>query len=710
MGQIQVMSEALANQIAAGEVVERPASCVKELVENSLDAGAKTLVVQLEEGGIKRIRVQDDGHGMDEDDLRLAFARHASSKVKSSRDLFRIGTLGFRGEALASIAAVARVSLQSRMAGSEQGYGITVEGSTTKSPVTPVGMPVGTIIEVADLFFNTPARLKYLRTVQTEQARCVEVVQKAALSRPDVRMRVLVDGHVLFQTTGTGNPQNVLATLYGVGEAGQFLRVEGQTPDYRVLGYIGRPTQARSNRTHANLFVNQRPIRNIAVHQAVTAGYGQRLMVNKQPIYALYIDLDPGLVDVNIHPHKSEVRFSEERDLTQLVQTIVRKALDEAFLVPTARFGNPTSRAEQTPRPVQTGLGIIAKSPWHDGSRPEGGNPANKAEAKPQEANRPEANLQRDEAVQSEHSRGPSTQTSGSSYAARPPQPGISLQGVQSRPSAIGSRSTNVLGAAQQVKYPAGSRSLSPEVLETMYGTEGASEIHVRERPVDRDDVALATEDAGPASEGAQLIQAEAAPAPTREGWRLRPIGQTLGMYILADDGEDLYIIDQHAAHERVLYERFTKQMAARSAHSIELLTPLTFHLSPGDAAVLTQHIDVLAEMGLSFEPFGGYSFMLRSIPLVWDGLNPTALAEDLVSSLAEDARAVDVKGALKERIILRACKAAIKANHRLSDMEMRALIDAFSDLDDPFHCPHGRPVFVRLTSRDLEKEFRRIV
>lgn len=702
MGQIQVMSEVLANQIAAGEVVERPASCVKELVENSLDAGAKTLVVQLEEGGIKRIRVQDDGHAMDEDDLRLAFARHATSKVKSSRDLFRIGTLGFRGEALASIAAVARVSLQSRMAGSEQGYSITVEGSTVKSPVTPVGMPVGTIVEVADLFFNTPARLKYLRSVQTEQARCVEVVQKAALSRPDVRMRVLVDGHVLFQTTGTGNPQNVLATLYGVGEAGQFLRVEGQTPDYHVLGYIGRPTQARSNRTHANLFVNQRPIRNIAVHQAIAAGYGQRLMVNKQPIYALYINLDPGLVDVNIHPHKSEVRFSEERDLTQLVQTIVRKALDEAFLVPTARFSNPTSRAEQTSRPVQAGLGIIAKSPWHDGSRPQGGNPANPGESNPADprgANlaevNPEAKLQRDEAVQSEESEVPVTETSGSSYATRPAQSGMPLQAAQTRPSGVGSRSTSVPGSAQQVKYPAGSRSLSPEVLETMYGTEGASEIHVRERPV--------ASEAGPGQE-------DDAPAPTREGWRLRPIGQTLGMYILADDGEDLYIIDQHAAHERVLYERFTKQMAAKSAHSIELLTPLTFHLSPGDAAVLTQHLDVLAEMGLSFEPFGGYSFMLRSIPLVWDGLDPTALAEDLVSSLAEDARAVDVKGALKERVILRACKAAIKANHRLSDMEMRALIEAFSDLDDPFHCPHGRPVFVRLTSRDLEKEFRRIV
>ena len=707
MGQIQVMSEALANQIAAGEVVERPASCVKELFENSLDAGAKTIVVQLEEGGIKRIRVQDDGHGMDEGDLRLAFSRHATSKVKSSRDLFRIGTLGFRGEALASIAAVARVKLQSRMADSEQGHGISVEGSTTKGAVEPVGMPVGTIIEVADLFFNTPARLKYLRTVQTEQARCVEVVQKAALSRPDVRMRVDVDGHVLFQTTGAGNPQNVLATLYGVGEAGQLLHIEGQTPDYRIAGYIGRPTQARSSRTHANLFVNQRPIRNIAVHQAIAGGYGQRLMVNKQPMYAVYIDLDPGLVDVNIHPHKSEVRFSEERDLTQFLQQLVRTALDEAFLVPTARLNSTGSRAEQGPRPVQTGLGIIPKSPWHDANRPQAGHP---------------------------QSRQPQSEQPLAGHVHKQAQSDGGVQTTQTLPAeTVGRATPKVSASTQQLKYPAGTRSLPPEVLESMYGGDNSTGPVVRERANDSGHPATGEPQARPtstlpdaqttplqgdaadiseenAAAGESVVPSAELSAPTREGWRLRPIGQTLGMYILADDGEDLYIIDQHAAHERVLYERFTKQMKARSAHSIELLTPMPFHLSPGDAAVLTQHIDVLAEMGLSFEPFGGYSFMLRSIPAVWDGLDPSALAQELVSSLAEDTRAVDVKVALRERIIMRACKAAIKANHRLSDMEMRALIDAFSDLDDPFHCPHGRPVFVRLTSRDLEKEFRRIV
>ncbi|KPV39884.1 hypothetical protein AN477_22550 [Alicyclobacillus ferrooxydans] len=707
------MSEALANQIAAGEVVERPASCVKELVENSLDAGAKSIIVQLEEGGIKRIRVQDDGHGMDEDDLRLAFARHATSKVKSSRDLFRIGTLGFRGEALASISAVARVTLQSRMQTSEQGCSISVEGSAVTRPVEPVGMPVGTVIEVRDLFYNTPARLKYLRTVQTEQARCVEVVQKAALSRPDVRVRVEVDDHVVFQTAGTGNPQSVLATLYGVGEAGQFLRVEGETPDYRVTGYIGRPTQARSSRQHANLFVNQRPIRNIAVHQAVAGGYGQRLMVNKQPIYAIYIELNPTLVDVNIHPHKSEVRFSEERDLTLLIQQLVRKALDDAFLVPTARLSNTDARFSNEGPAVR--------------------------DSASQQANERSAGYTSGVGAKTVQAR-----LSGILPQARPqPQPQGQPQGQpQSRPQ------PQSQGQSQErPKYPSGTRPVSSEALETMYGKQQVSSqqdglaelaaaslskapqsysVGVGETAVEEVagqngainaqegteiDTILAHRVATEAVDNADHFSAtDSERTPTRDGWRLRAIGQALGMYILADDGEDLYIMDQHAAHERVLYERFTKQMEAREARSIPLLTPMTYHLSPGNAAVLTQNIEVLAEMGLLFEPFGGYSFVLRTIPLVWDGLNHEALAEDVVSSLSEDARAMDVKTALRERIIMRACKAAIKANHRLSEMEMTALIDAFSQLDDPFHCPHGRPVFIRLTNRDLEKEFRRIV
>lgn len=642
MGRIQVMSKVLANQIAAGEVVERPSSCVKELVENSLDAGARSILIQLEEGGIQKIRVQDDGDGLDPDDLPLAFARHATSKVRTALDLQRIGTLGFRGEALASIAAVARVTLQSRTREVQEGRSIHVEGSEEVGMPSPVGMQPGTIIQVADLFYNTPARLKYLRTVQTEQARCMEAVQRAAMSRPDVRFRVEVDGRVLFQTPGTGDALAVLAALYGVGEARQLLPISASTADYRVSGYIGRPAQSRSNRSYAHLFVNRRPIRNIAVHQAVVSGYGSRLMVNRHPMYALYIEMDPNLVDVNIHPHKSEVRFSEERDLVQVLVTAVAKALEETFLVPGMDF-----RHRAAPANDKDGQGYVTPA-----DRP-GGIPD-----RPRTSN---------DSVQT--SFGPALQWKSAG------RPHDGHRETQNRPG-----------------HP--ESAVNKEVVEAVYGSASSETAVTTVRE---------------STEVHDTLRSDPEQRPGAD-WALRPIGQTLGMYILADDGENFYIIDQHAAHERILYERFSKRMAEQSVAELPLLTPHPIHLSSADAAVVTKQVEALAEMGLRLDSLGGASFMLRSIPDIWDGLDAVELATDILSSLAADVKQPDVRSALRERIVLRSCKAAIKANHRLSDMEMHALCEALTELDDPFHCPHGRPVFIRMTQRDLDKGFRRIV
>ncbi|MCL6453402.1 MAG: DNA mismatch repair endonuclease MutL [Alicyclobacillus sp.] len=634
------MPEALANQIAAGEVVERPASCVKELVENSLDAGARSVRVELEEGGIRRIRVQDDGSGMDEQDLTLAFARHATSKIRSARDLFRIATLGFRGEALASIAAVARVTLASRPADRETGYEVAVAGSEPAGPPVPVGMPPGTVMDVQDLFYNTPARLKYLRSVATERARCVEAVQRAALGRPDVRFRAEVDGRTVFQSPGSGDLLAVIAALYGAGEAGHVLPVHGETADYQVRGYIGRPVQAKATRAHGHLFINGRPIRNLSVHQAVVAGYRDRLMVNRHPMYVLHLTMDPALVDVNIHPHKSEVRFSEERDLMRVVEEAVRAALDEAFLAPSPRLprdgGTP-----RTDRPMQGQLFAPTSAP-RGAVEPSGG-------------------------PQAVGSRAPvARETRDALYQVAP--------GGDGRDCALPVR-----------------RSLSLE--ETAAAAEMApANAAVAGQPLTGEPSAEAVSERRP------------------DTWQLRPIGQALGMYVIADDGVDLYVIDQHAAHERVLYERFSQRMASEDGLRVELLTPLPVHLTPSEAAVLEPHRPLLAEMGLELEPFGGSDYVLRAIPDVWDGLDALTLVQELIAGLSEDGRQADVKRAIRDRIVMRACKAAIKANHRLSDLEMHALCDALAALDDPFHCPHGRPVFLRLTSRQLEKEFRRIV
>jgi DNA mismatch repair protein MutL len=671
MGRIQVMPASLANQIAAGEVVERPASVVKELIENSLDAGAKSIFVSLEEGGIQRIVVQDDGSGMDEEDARLAFARHATSKVRESRDLFRIATLGFRGEALASIAAVARVTLATRPRDAEAGVRVRMDGSRWVGDTETVGMPPGTRIEVADLFFNTPARLKYLRSVATEQARCLEVVQRAALSRPDVAFRCEVAGRTLFQSQGTGQLVDVLAAIYGLGEARQFLEVSGETPDYRLRGFIGRPNQGRSSRAHGHLFINDRPIRNLTLHQAVVAGYQGRLMINRHPMYALRIEMDPSLVDVNIHPHKAEVRLSEERDVARLVEESVRRALDGAFLV----AGMPTSSGRGSYMKSTQGQLALERA-THFGERTTGGGWST-------------GRLR---------IRADGRDISQRLYGAEPlrgetaSQPGAGTSDRENERKTLSSNTPKAMaGLETSTALVAGMPDNLPLGASTDSKTASLSEGMADTNPFSQTDVQEASD-------------------PRRRLANLRLVGQALGMYIVAEDGENLYIIDQHAAHERVLYERFKARMEAEEVRRVPLLTPIPLTLSETARSAVWSRRDELADMGLELEEFGGRDLLLRTIPDVWEGLDAASLAEELLESLTEVRHDQDVRAAIRERIVTRACKTAIKANHRLSPMEMQALCDSLATLADPFHCPHGRPVFMRLTNRDLEKGFKRIV
>lgn len=673
------MTESLANQIAAGEVVERPASCMKELIENSLDAGAKNIFTTIEDGGITSIIVQDDGSGMDESDALLAFSRHATSKLRHTHDLFRIQTLGFRGEALASIAAVAKIDMRTRTRDAEYGCRVVGEGSQLTSQVEPTASPVGTRIEVKDLFFNTPARLKYLRSVTTEQARCLEVVQRAALSRPDVAFRMDVNRHVAFQTTGNGKVQDVLATLYGVGEARQMLAVNVSNADYQLTGYVGRPTQGRASRSHGTLFINARPIRNLTLHQAVTAGYQGRLMINRQPMYALYLHMDPTLVDVNIHPHKAEVRFSEERDVARLVQSGVENVLAEAFLVPTIPLES---------KPLRTREGEQGKLQLDSTNDTALVQAREKSVAYP---NQP-VGLSRN------HNTVHNVGQSGEAGQA---------QEIRRKPGRIESRHSSVSPQTARAFLDSALGTAHPEVAPTTAPPSDGRETTRHSRPSGREVVVNAND----TQEAEQTARRD---EPSTQGRvnlaKLRLIGQALGVYILADDGESLYIIDQHAAHERVLYEKFTDRMQAAEVHAVTLLAPIQLTLSPTARALLDSAVGQFQEIGLEFDDFGGQDVILRTIPDIWEGLDAAGLVEGMIENLSSHTQEPDVLATLREVVVLRACKAAIKANHRLSVMEMEALCEALPGLRDPYHCPHGRPVFIRLSNRDLEKGFRRIV
>ena len=630
MGKIRVMPKVMADQIAAGEVVARPASCVKELVENSLDAGATRIEVSLAEGGISCVTVVDDGEGMSPDDAVLAFHRHATSKVHEPRDLARIRTLGFRGEALAAIASVARVRLITRARGEERGVMVQVEGGELHPP-EPVGSPFGTTMEVRDLFFNTPARLKYLRSAQTEQARSVEVVQRESLAHPEVAFVCRTERQILFQTPGRGDAREVWAALYGVGEARMLLEVHAETEDYALRGYVGRPTQARASRQYGHLFINGRPVRSPAVQQAVERAYGERLMVGRYPVYALYLEMDPALVDPNVHPHKWEVRLSEERDVCDLVESAVRAALDGAHLAASVR--------------------IRAKAPL------------------------------------------------GS------PVP-LSIPDEDARTDRLPSSAV-----------PAPAEGSRRQVARWSMAAEGKSG-----RPPGREawEAALAVHESAAASayaaNGAEAAADQAADAETRAeadarpaDWRLRPIGQALRTYILAEDGENLYIIDQHAAHERVLYEDLLDGWQEGAVQPMPLLTPLEVSLAPSAYDEVMARRKELLALGFEIDPFGAHTLVVRTIPDLWQGLDYADLLReslDDLASLGSNATARDVM----HRLATRACKAAVKAHDPLTMLEMEALCRRLTRARDPYHCPHGRPIFVRMTERELAKSFRRIV
>ncbi|ACV58512.1 DNA mismatch repair protein MutL [Alicyclobacillus acidocaldarius subsp. acidocaldarius DSM 446] len=622
------MPKVMADQIAAGEVVARPASCVKELVENSLDAGATRIEVSLAEGGIACVTVVDDGEGMSPEDAVLAFHRHATSKVHEPRDLARIRTLGFRGEALAAIASVARVRLITRARGEESGVLVRVEGGEIHPP-EPIGAPFGTTMEVRDLFFNTPARLKYLRSAQTEQARSVEVVQRESLAHPEVAFVCRTERQVLFQTPGRGDAREVWAALYGVGEARMLIEVRGTTGDYALRGYVGRPTQARSSRQHGYLFINGRPVRNPAVQQAVERAYGERLMVGRYPVYALYLEMDPALVDPNVHPQKWEVRLSEERDVCHLVESAVRAALDNAMLTAAPR--------------VRTSAPLASPVPL---------------------------NLPEESAGPSEMRQSPSPATDPKErprVLARSPSfgqgPGRTAAPREAWESALAVRES----AAAQVEIEHGTRESQ---------AEGDGRDVPQERPAD---------------------------------WRLRPIGQALRMYILAEDGNDLYIIDQHAAHERVLYEDVLDAWQQGDIQPMPLLTPLELSLTPSAFEEVMARREELLALGFEIDPFGVHTILVRTIPDSWQGLDYAALVRDVLDDLASMGPKATARD-IMHRLATRACKAAIKAHDSLTMPEMEALCRRLTRARDPYHCPHGRPIFLRMSERELAKSFRRIV
>lgn len=644
------MSDLLANKIAAGEVVERPASVVKELVENALDAGTKEIQIDLQQGGIESIRVADNGSGMDTEDVPLAFERHATSKIHDDKDLFRITSLGFRGEALPSIAAVAKVELKTRQDGAVAGTFLRIEGGRILES-GPTAVSKGTEIIVRDLFFNTPARLKYLKSIQTELGHTIDYVEKMALARHDVAFRLSHNERILVQTPGDGKLLHAIAAIYGREISRQMVPVEWEDYDYRITGMTCFPELNRANRNHVTFFVNGRYIRSYSLFNAVQAAYHTLLPINRYPVSVLQIHLDPSLVDCNVHPGKLEVRFSEEKDLFQRVQTAIRSALEKQTFIPKAFPSQSFERNEK--RFVQ-------------------------------QSKQPE--------LQFDHLAAP-TNEGRSAAISRNLNQHIRENGTDPNGKWITDR--------RQEHSPPADRASVEAALDIYRPHPKLTDEPIRlDTPTDHGESRSHQTDGINAANG---VVDKRIP-------HFRPVAQVLGMYIVAEDENGLYLIDQHAAHEKVLYEKFSKKFAAKTVYPLPLLVPFTLDLSAAEAEKLERHLPLLQSFQLELERFGGGTYIVRSVPDIWGGLDTQRLISELIDEILAEAPLKDPLGLIEDKIISKSCKSAIKANQWLSMPEMIALCDQLAALDNPFTCPHGRPIIIHMTRYDLEKQFKRVM
>jgi DNA mismatch repair protein MutL len=646
MGKIIQLDDALSNKIAAGEVVERPASVVKELVENAIDAGSTVIEIEVEEAGLAKIRITDNGHGIDEEDVLIAFQRHATSKIKNENDLFRIRTLGFRGEALPSIASVSRLEMKTST-GEGAGNRVVIEGGKVEV-FEKTSSRRGTDLIITDLFFNTPARLKYMKTIHTELGNITDVVNRLALSHPEVAFRLIHNERKLLQTPGNGDVRQVLASIYGLAIAKQLVPISGTSLDYKISGFASMPEVTRASRNYISTMINGRFIKNYPLAKAIQEGYHTLLPIGRFPIVLLNIEMDPLLVDVNVHPSKMEVRISKEAELNELVTSMIKEAFKSKVLIPTAY----THVKKEVQKSEQTAFVLD-----------EGTIPESEPKNVQKQWSAPVERVNESHAIEASH------------FSKEPllsERVGESLGWESVNPFSAGYESSRVSGGVEEAE----------ELPETIESTE----VTFEDKP----------------------IATESNPSASRVP-RLYPIGQMHGTYIFAQNENGLYIIDQHAAQERLKYEYFREKVGQVEPELQEMLVPLTFEYSTDEYMKITEHQLELEKVGVFLEEFGMNSFIVRSHPQWLPKGEEKQIIEDMIEQLLS-MKKVDIKKLREEAAIMMSCKASIKANRHLRNDEIQALLDDLRKASDPFTCPHGRPIIVHYSVYEMEKMFKRVM
>ncbi len=615
MPDITIIPQTLANQIAAGEVIERPASVVKELVENAIDAEASQIDIKIQEAGMEIIEITDDGKGIKADELELAFERHATSKLLEKEDLFRVKTLGFRGEALPSIASVSELTIESS---TDEGAGrmLKVKGGEVVEN-KPASSRRGTTVKVRNLFFNTPARLKHIKSLSTELSHITNIVNRFALAHPEVIFRLHNNGHIVMRTSGNGDLRQAIAGVYGVDIARKMLEIEAENLNYKVAGYISKPELTRSNSSYITLVVNGRVIKNYRLSRAIETGYGSKLMINRYPFAVCHITLDPLLVDVNVHPTKQEVRISEEEDLINLLKQAVNEALQETVRIPDALEREPIEKKNKSLNPEQSKLDFSYSK-------------------------REDSKVEEEISFLGEERTGPS--------------------------SAQESRVNKKYTATRE-------DHLEESPLETAKKRERQSLDEEHE------------EDTFPVMDY---------------------IGQAHGTYLIAQNEEGIYFIDQHAAQERIKYEYYREEIGKSENHQQHLLMPIILEYPHDEFLIIEEHKSKLKDVGIELEHFGGNTYILKSHPNWFIEGQEEETAREMIDFFLNEQK-ISIRAFREATAIMMSCKRSIKANHHLNRQEAENLLYDLSQTDNPYNCPHGRPVLVQFTNYQMERLFKRI-
>lgn len=643
MPQIALLSQETIDKIAAGEVIERPSSVVKELVENAIDAGSSAVTVEIKEGGISFIRISDNGCGIEKEQIPLAFLRHSTSKIKSVEDLFTVTSLGFRGEALSSIAAVSQVELITKTNGDFTGSRYLIEGSKEVS-LEEIGAPDGTTFIIRNLFYNTPARKKFLKSAQTEGTYIHELMQRMILSHPDVAFKFIMNNQVKLQSSGNGNIKDIIYHLYGRDITKALLPITHESELFKVSGFIGKPMISRGNRGYELYFVNGRFIRSQILSKAIEDAFKPFLMQHQYPFTVLYFEIDSSLLDVNVHPTKMELRFSNQQELYREVQNILSAALVHRDIIPEVPVDTPKKNEMEAPK-----IEKVMPEPFEQKRLEE----IRKA-------------VRKDSPYEVK-------------YPARQPERRETWH-AQSQPEH------------------------RPPVREQLHasGVTGTEKELAKEAYVLREEETYGAKPEGSYEQGSFLKEEEMA--------KQKIIGQLFDTYWLVEYNDRLFIVDQHAAHEKVMYEKLKKQFEKKEFTSQAISPPIVITLSMREAEILERFKEQFTKLGFEIEHFGGAEYSICGVPGNLYRLNTRDVLIEMLDELTDGISERATTDVILDKIASMSCKAAVKGSQRLSLPEMEQLMKDLMKLDNPYNCPHGRPTIIAMSKYEIEKKFKRIV